>query len=250
MLWLGLGVRELVKNPGFAFFFILNLSLGLAGFIVIHSFGSSLNRHLDENLKKILTADLVLSANSPLTRKELNLADRVMGPDKAQARLIRFYTMVKAGKNARLVRVMAIDDSYPLYGSFLLESRSTANIQDSPGLLMTRDTAHALGLGNEAQVNTPLVLGNKTFYVHDFFKKDPDKSLTAVELAPKIYMGISQLEGTGLIRFGSRIRYLYYYRLSRGTDVPMLAHELAQGFYGMSKGRPRVNVYDSQDVNR
>ncbi|MCP4719924.1 MAG: FtsX-like permease family protein, partial [Desulfobacteraceae bacterium] len=133
---------------------------------------------------------------------------------------------------------------------FSLESMGTANIQDSPGLLMTRDTAHALGLGNQVRVNTPLVLGNKTFYVHDYFKKDPDKSLTAVELAPKIYMGISQLEGTGLIRFGSRIRYLYYYRLSRGTDVPVLAHKLAQGFYGMSKGLPRVNVYDSQDVNR
>lgn len=251
MLWLGLGVRELMKNRGFAFFFILNLSLGLAGFIAIHSFGSSLNRHLADNLKEILTADLVLSANSPLTQAELRLADSVMGPDKTHARLVRFYTMVKAGDNARLVRVMAIDDAYPLYGRFSLEVNGrTTDIQDSPGVLLTRDTAHALGLGNDAPVTSPLVLGNKTFHVRDFFKKDPDKSLTAVELAPKIYMGIGQLEGTGLIQFGSRIRYLYYYRFSPKIDVPALAGRLEQGFFEMSGGQPRVNVYDSRDVNR
>ncbi len=251
MFWLGLGVRQLLKNRGFAFFFILNLSLGLAGFIAIHSFGSSLDRHLAENLKEILTADLVLSANSPLTQEELGLTDKVMGPDKTCARLVRFYTMVKARNNARLVRVMAIDDAYPLYGQFFLEGNGrTADIQDSPGVLLTRDTAHALGLGTDAPVNDSLVLGNKPFYVQDFFKKDPDKSLTAVELAPKIYMGIGQLEGTGLIQFGSRISYLYYYRFSPGIDVPKVAGRLEQGFYALSGGQPRVNVYDSRDVNR
>ncbi len=251
MLWIRLGVRELMKNPGFAFFFILNLSLGLAGFIAIHSFGRSLNRHLEDNLKEILTADLVLSAPSPLNPGEVGLADRVMGPDKVHARLVRFYTMVKAGDNARLVRVMAIDDSYPLYGSFSWEGESqTVDLQTGPGLFMTRDTAHALWLGTNAQVNTPLELGNKTFFIQDFFKKDPDRSLTAVELAPKIYMGISQLEGTGLIQFGSRIRYLYYYRFSREVDVQELAGKLEQGFYEISKGQPRVNVYDSHDVNQ
>jgi putative ABC transport system permease protein len=268
MLWIRLGVRELIKNKGFAFFFVLNLSMGLAGFIAIHSFGSSLNRHLDDNLKEILTADLVLSAASPLTQDELKLADGVMGEEKAHARLVQFYTMVKAGGNARLVRVLAIDDSYPLYGSFSLEGQNLdlrRDLQEKPGLLMTRDTARALILGTGletdletdlrtdlragAGVNTPLVLGNKTFHIQDFFTKDP-KSLTAIELAPKIYMGIDQLEGTGLIRFGSRIRYLYYYRFAPGTDVPKLAGKLEQGFFEISKGKLRVNVYDSRDVNR
>lgn len=251
MIWLRLGVRELVKNRGFAFFFVLNLSFGLAGFIAIHSFGSSLNRHLENNLKEILTADLVLSASTPLTPAELDRADRIMGPDKRHARLIQFYTMVKAGANARLVRVMAIDEAYPLYGSFSLEGNShTAQIQASPGLFLTRDTAQALGMGTDVTVQSPLKLGEKSFRVQDFFLKDPDRSLTAVELAPKIYMGIAQLEETGLIRFGSRIRYLYYYRFGQGTDISGLAGKLEQGFSKASGGQPRINVYDSRDVNR
>jgi len=231
MLWIRMALKELMKNRGFTLFFILNLSLGLAGFIAIHSFGSSLNRHLDENLKEILTADLVLIANSPLTLEELTLANEVLGQDKTHARLIGFYTMVKARGNARLIRVMAIDDHYPLYGAFSLEGQSQKkDIQERPGVFMTRDTAYALGIRNKADVNTPLVLGNKFFWVQDFFTVDPDKSLTAVELAPKIYMGIEQLEGTGLIRFGSRIRYSHYYRFSSDADIPELTAKLRQRF--------------------
>ncbi|MCD4718959.1 MAG: ABC transporter permease [Desulfobacula sp.] len=251
MLWIRMALKELMKNRGFTLFFILNLSLGLAGFIAIHSFGSSLNRHLDENLKEILTADLVLIANSPLTLEELTLANEVLGQDKTHARLIGFYTMVKARGNARLIRVMAIDDHYPLYGAFSLEGQSQKkDIQERPGVFMTRDTAYALGIRNKADVNTPLVLGNKFFWVQDFFTVDPDKSLTAVELAPKIYMGIEQLEGTGLIRFGSRIRYSHYYRFSSDADIPELTAKLRQRFAEKYPGPPRINIYDSRDVNR
>ncbi|MBI9092784.1 MAG: ABC transporter permease [Desulfobacterium sp.] len=255
MLWIRLGVRELIKNRGFSLFFILNLSIGLAGFIAIHSFGRSLNRHLEDNLKEILTADLVLSANTDLTPGELHLADQVLGPDTTRARLISFYTMVKAGENARLIKVMAIDDPYPLYGEFALEGRGgKQEIQEWPGVLLTRDTAHALGVDKGDDVGTdakmPLVLGRKTFYVHDFFQEDPDRSLTALELAPKIYMGIKQLEGTGLMGFGSRIRYYYYYRLGPGVDVPALTGTLRRAFDEKHQGQPRINVYDTRDVNQ
>ena len=246
-----MGLRELVKNRGFALFFILNLSLGLAGFIAIHSFGRSLNRHLDENLKDILTADLVLSSNSPLTPEELALAREVLGPDTSQARLIRFYTMVKSGGNARLIQVMAIDEPYPLYGSFLLEGKSTnRDLQKNPCVFMTRDTAHSLGVNDKTAGNTSLVLGNKSFFLQDFFITDPDKSLTAIELAPKIYMGIRQLEGTGLIRFGSRIRYSHYFKFNRETDVPALTAKLGLKFTEASSGRPRVHIHDIRDVNQ
>ncbi|SDU58609.1 ABC transporter permease [Desulfobacula phenolica] len=251
MLWIRMGVRELIKNRGFALFFILNLSLGLAGFIAIHSFGRSLDRHMDENLKEILTADLVVSSNRALTPEDLALVDKVFENNKTLARLVSFYTMVKAGPNARLVKIMAIDTAYPLYGDFSLEKQTLkANIQNSPGVFMTRDTAYALGLRDNTDENTPLKLGDKMFVVRDYFVTDPDKSLTAVELAPKIYMGIEQLEGTGLIRFGSRIRYSRFYRFGRDADVPLLAQTLRQEFARVHPGQPMVNVHDSRDINQ
>lgn len=236
MFWIRMALKELMKNRGFTFFFILNLSLGLAGFIAIHSFGNSLNRHLDKNLKEILTADLVLIANTPLTSKELTLADDVLGKKKI---------------HARLIRVMAIDDKYPLYGTFSLEGQGQKeDIQKRPGVFMTRDTVYALGIQNKADMNTPLVLGNKIFSIKDFFTIDPDKSLTAVEFAPKIYMGIGQLERTSLIQFGSRIKYYHFYRFNRDVDIPELTLKLRQRFAEKYPEQPRINIYDSRDVNK
>jgi putative ABC transport system permease protein len=258
MLWVRMALRELRVNKGFSLFFILNLSIGLAGFIAVQSFGRSLDRHMDNNLREILTADLVLSASSPMTKAELALTDQVLGPDKSTARLTAFYTMVKPQSDtggsrlsSRLVRVMAIDQAFPLYGEFLLEGNTDpALLQAAPGLFMTRDTAYTLGLRQDKDFNTPLRLGNKDFFIRDFFSEDPDKSLTSVDLAPKVYMGLDQLEATGLVSFGSRIRYFYFYTFPKGIDVPALTRKLESGFFDLTNGRPRINIFDIRDVNR
>jgi len=257
MLWIRLALGELIKNKGFSLFFIVNLAIGLAGFIAIQSFGYSLNRHLDENLKEILTADLVLSSNTPMTEEDLVLADNVLGPDKTGSRLVSFYTMARAGEQARLVRVMAVDGFYPLYGGFTFEGSSQkTDIQKTPGLFMARDTAQAMGISGSQDLNHSLNLGNKTFHIQDFIKDDPDKSLTSFELAPKIYMGMSQLEGIGLLRPGSRVWYMQYYRFSLETNVPGLIQKLKQAFYDQSgqldqyQGQPRINVYGTRDVTQ
>ncbi len=251
MLWIRLGFNELIKNKGFALFFILNLTLGLAGFIAIHSFGRSLNHHLNDNLKEILTADLVISSNKALEQKDLALVNKVLGTKKSQARLISFYTMVKAGQNARLIRVMAVDNTFPLYGKFSLEKQSaTTRIQKAPGVFISRDTAYALGIRDKTNGKIPLKLGTKTFNITDYFIDDPDKSLTTVELAPKIYMGIDQLSGTGLIKFGSRIWYSRYFRFDSDANVPLLVNTLRKEFAKAYPGQKRVNIYDSRDVNQ
>ena len=53
-VWLRLGWREIVRSPRFTTLFVLNLALGLAGFLLITAFGGSLGRHLDDNLREML----------------------------------------------------------------------------------------------------------------------------------------------------------------------------------------------------
>ncbi len=251
MLWIRLSLKDLINNKGFALFFIINLSIGLAGFTAIQSFSRSLNRYLDENLKQMLTADLVLSANASLTAEELALADNVLGPQNTSARLIRFYTMVRAKDRSRLVQVMAVDEGYPLYGTFLLKKgHSGRDLQNTSGVFMSRDTALALGIKDTDAPDIRLALGEKTFHVLDIFAADPDQSLLSVEFAPKLYMGINQIQDTGLIKFGSRIRYRYYYRLNREVDIPQLAQRLRAEFFKRSGGQPRVNIRSAMDVNQ
>ena len=137
MLWIKLGVRDLLKNKGFSFFFILNLALGLAGFIAIHSFGRSLDRHFDNNLKEILTADLVVSGSRNPAPKDLDLISRIVPEDHGHSRQISFYSMIRTRTQTRLARIEAIDNHYPLYGPFELEHHTPTDVlQTQPAVFM------------------------------------------------------------------------------------------------------------------
>ncbi len=251
MFWIRTAFRELLTHKGFSLFFILNLALGLAGFIAIQSFRESLERHMDNNLKEILTADLVLSSYNALTPKEIEQADQILTGYRDKARLVTFFSMARGHDRSRLVRVMAMDAAYPLYGGFTFEGAADSkDIQGNPGLFMTRDTARALGIKTFAHREKPVKLGEKEFLIQDFFKDDPDKNLTGFSLAPKVYMGLDQLAGTGLIRFGSQVRYLYYYRFAPGVNVEGKIRELKQHFYDPARNQPRLNVYDARGVNQ
>ena len=251
MLWIRLGIKELFRNKGFALFFVVNLAVGLCGFIAVQSFSQSLNRHLDQNLRHILTADLVLSGNRPLTPAETSLVDTVLGPDKRRAAMIQFFTMVRGKDTTRLMQVMAVDGNYPLYGGFDLEPGMPRDaIHDHPAVFMTRDTAFSLGIRDETDLDHPLKLGNKAFRIAGFFSEDPDKALTSLELAPKLYMGIDYLAETGLLDFGSRVRYRTYFRVHQDADVPSLAAALRQRLAGLSTGPQHISVRDSRDVSR
>ncbi|MFA5903577.1 MAG: FtsX-like permease family protein [Desulfobacula sp.] len=252
MLWIRMAFRMLFRNKGFALFFIFNLAMGLAGFIAVLSFSRSLERHMEDNLREILTADIEISSNTPLTMEEISLADEVLGKDTKKARLIRFYTMAGiTGSDARLTEVMAIDEHYPLYGRFkLLNHTPVKTLEDVPAVFMTRDMADIPGFNDGPDMRPLLQLGGKSFEIKDYFIEDPGTSPASFELAPKIYMGIQQLEGTGLIKFGSRIRYSHFFKLRKEADNPLLTKELRDRFSEKFPGPPRLRINDTQDVNR
>ncbi|MBF0260032.1 MAG: hypothetical protein HQK62_14595, partial [Desulfamplus sp.] len=79
MLWIRLAIMELSRDRRFSLFFILNLSIGLVGFIALNSFNRSLEKHLKDNLKQILTADLMVSSARPLNENENQIIESTLG---------------------------------------------------------------------------------------------------------------------------------------------------------------------------
>ena len=51
-------LREIRNNRPFCLFYLLNLSLGLVGFIGVNSFKSSLDQKVESESKELLGADL------------------------------------------------------------------------------------------------------------------------------------------------------------------------------------------------
>ena len=61
-----LAVRELVNHKSFFASFLLSLSIGLTGFILVDGFKESLSSYLQHRSKSILNADFSLSSNFPI----------------------------------------------------------------------------------------------------------------------------------------------------------------------------------------
>jgi putative ABC transport system permease protein len=61
--------RGLVRHPRFSLLFLVNLALGLTGFLLVSSFSATLSRYVDGHLREILTADVVIQGSRPLTEQ-------------------------------------------------------------------------------------------------------------------------------------------------------------------------------------
>ena len=68
-IWFKLAWREIRNNRKFSAFFVLNLAIGLVGFLALNSFNSSIQSHLGRNAKGILTADIAVNATRPFTEE-------------------------------------------------------------------------------------------------------------------------------------------------------------------------------------
>lgn len=248
---LRLSWRDISRNRRFTLLFLVNLALGLAGFMVIGSFSGSLNRYLDGNLKEILTADLVLQSSRPLTKQEIEISRAMLQPEARISQQISFYSMVKGSTVAKLAQIVAIDGAYPLYGSFrytgsFAHSRVLNDLQQERKLLMSRETARTFGL----QLGDTLKIGQAEYQVAFFYEQDPEGEFTALELAPKIYLSIAQLGDSGLIRFGSRITYKRFFRLSASSDAAAAAVGLNKALAAVAGENGSVRIVTTKDVNR
>ncbi|MBU3917366.1 hypothetical protein KKA14_17680, partial [bacterium] len=77
--WIKLAIKNVMNNRRFSLFFILNLSIGLVGFIALNSFNQSLHTHINDNLKNIITGDFAILSSKEVTKNEEELLKRVLG---------------------------------------------------------------------------------------------------------------------------------------------------------------------------
>lgn len=224
MLWLQLAWKEISNNFKFSLFFVLNLSIGLIGFIALDSFKQSIDQHLENNSKAILTADVQISSSFPLTEVETGFAEEILASDFEATDQISFLSMVAGGTgaNSRMSQIIAIEEGYPQYGDIVLQhagsvqqSGALAELVGGNNIWVARDLMVILDL----EVGQMLRIGNEDFTILDVILEDPSSTISVMSSFPAIYMGLEQIQTTGLIQLGSRITYSRFYKLPPGYDV-------------------------------
>ncbi len=225
-MWFKFAWREISQSRRFSLFFILNLALGLFGFLSLDTFKTSFDQSLRLQSKNMLGADLAVSSRRLLTPSESKVIDQEVGQDSLRSNAILIYSMVNVGSGqSRLVELVGIDEKFPLYGEIVLRSGTKISQSGSGSKIGAKQVWVSPEF--EAQMNTKmgdsLKVGTETVLVSDMIQSDTSNTWQSMSFAPRIYIGLEQLKQTGLIQPGSTLTYRWYYRtpLDQSEDIVM-----------------------------
>ena len=209
-LW-RLSLAELFQQKRFTLLFVLNLALGLSGFVALSQLQEVLDRSLQSRTQAVLGADIGLSSRRPLNDEAVLKAQEVLtqSVETSQARktapkteMIEIYSMIATPSGAsRLVQVKAIDAAFPFYGHIELKKGgpqkpggAAYDLHQGEKIWLYPEVLFQLGIN----VGEKVVLGGTEFTVSDVVKDDAAAGIST-SMAPRVYIGLNQLIKTKLV---------------------------------------------------
>jgi len=207
--------REVQNNKRFTLLFILNLSLGLTGFIALDGFKASVDKTMKSRSKGILGADFGVSARRPFSDNEFKSIYSKLPKGSQKSKMIELFSMVSnSNGRSKLMQIKAIESNFPFYGKIELDSQGSAkDLNDSPKVWIYEDVIHLL----KVNVGDKLRIGNKDFSITHVVKKDSAAGVST-NMAPRVYIHHDYLKSTGLIRPGSVAWHSYVFKLAKSNS--------------------------------
>jgi len=207
-----MALRDFRKNFSRLLLFVSSMVVGIAALVGISSFGENLKKDIDQQSKELVGADLVLSKSSPIG---------VQGPDTLALNIaneVNFASMVvfpETGES-RLTQVRALEGDFPFYGKLetIPESAESTFRQGGRKALVEK----ILMAQFNAVVGDSIKVGELTFVIEGELDKVPGQTGITATVAPAVYIPMEYVEATGLIQYGSRLRYERYYELPESVN--------------------------------
>ena len=206
--------------------FVACVVLSLVTLVSLGGFGESVNTSLLRDARKLLAADIVVESGFPFDETlEAELARLQADPGITVARTYTFITIVRApeGENSLLSELKAVEPGYPFYGEVGLASEIPFREALLPGkVIVGQNLLDRMGM----QIGDPLVIGEATLTIADVVTYEPDRPVDFFRFGPRIFLSAADLEGTGLIKLGSRVNYDALLKLSDDTDLDSVTTSL------------------------
>ena len=180
--------------------------LAVAALTAVGFLTDRISKAVERQANEVLAADLRLRSPEPIPDDWRERA-RQFGLETAD--ISSFPTVVYHGEANALSTILAVNAGYPLRGTLRVadelfgEERETDTIP-APGTVWA-DASLLARVG--ATVGDRLEIGNTTLSIAAVVTYRPDQSIGFASLAPTLLMNEADLEGSGLIGVGSRVRY-------------------------------------------
>lgn len=208
--------RDFRKNISRLMLFVSSIVVGIAALVAISSFGENLTADIDNQAQELLGADLVLENSKPVGDQPLDSLAIDMASE------VNFASMVAFPKTgaSRLTQVRALEGPFPFYGFFeTIPASGDADFRAGGKKALVEKTLMAQF---NAQVGDVIKVGEVEFVIAGELQKVPGQTGITATVAPAVYIPQAFLEETGLVQYGSRVKYNRYFLFADQTDVEAL----------------------------
>ncbi len=180
--------------------------IAVASVTTVGFFTSRVQRALDQQANRLLGADLVIAHSRPLAPELKSGAERL---GLAAISIMRFPSMAVRGDRSVLTDVKAVVPGYPLRGELRVTGQLFEPDRRATGIPAAGEVwvDERLYTGLELVPGARIALGKRELEVTAIITHEPGVDIGFLSGAPRVLLNAEDLESTGLVRPGSRVRY-------------------------------------------
>ena len=197
--------------------FVSSIALGVGSLVAIHSFRADVQRSLGDQARALLGADVRVWSSREFPEAFDQVLDSMAGEGMDVARTTRLASMVldTRSQGVRLVQVQGVDAGYPYYGE-VTSTPDAAWAEIHGGPWAVADAAVFIQL--DAVVGDTVLIGEAEFVLRGRVTGLPTDVGLQSAIGPRVYIARDRLPSTGLLAFGSIVRYHANFRMPERVD--------------------------------
>jgi putative ABC transport system permease protein len=222
-------IRQLMRSSNQALVFILCVILSIGSITAFSGFSQNVNRVLLKDARKLHAADIIIRSASEISSGLGRAINRLILDGRVEkTRYYRFYSVVRTSEEDKSVLsdVKIVEKGYPFYGEVVLKSGRLFHHVLIPGSVVV---AQSLLDRLDAKIGDSLKVGFTTLTIQDVVVSEPDRPVELFSIGPRIFVADDDRDALGLIRKGSRIRYMTLLKVLHTEKVEEKTNEIADG---------------------
>jgi putative ABC transport system permease protein len=191
-------------------FFFVCISVGVAAMVALRSVIGSLRTALLKESKSITGADVLIESDRPFTDNARYIVEEKLRKHGASASTRSIETTAMARPAAgtseatTMIELRAVEPAFPFYGAMELGEGAPYDhrLLRGHGALVRPELLTRLGV----KVGDSIRIGEASFVVRGVVVREAGRSLSMFTLGPRVFIDYADVESTGLLEVGSRIR--------------------------------------------
>ncbi|UPQ89861.1 ABC transporter permease [Vibrio sinaloensis] len=180
------------------------LTLIIACIFALTALAERMEQVIVKQGKQALTADTVFVSSNPI-RPDFTEATQNLGLVTSEQ--TRFRTMAFSDQSMKLITVKAVDSRYPLQGEMVLSNDQRQFTRVQPGELWLDERLFAQ---LNVNIGDAVTVGDADFTVSGRISEEPGLSFNPFQQMPSAFIHSNDLEKTGAVQLGSRVRFNVY----------------------------------------